>query len=54
MTKSERCNRNGTTGGIADFDRLIDHWVTLDRGWQAVILGLLALLEILLGVQIPW
>ncbi|MFC7074608.1 hypothetical protein ACFQJ7_11315 [Halovenus rubra] len=36
------------------FETLTQWWMTLETGWQAVLLGFLALLVVSLGVPIPW
>ncbi len=35
-------------------DGLTERWMNLESGWQAVLLGLLALVLVHLGVPIPW
>ncbi|WP_255565288.1 hypothetical protein [Saliphagus sp. LR7] len=35
-------------------ETLTQWWMTLESGWQAVLLGFLALLVVSNGVSIPW
>ncbi|WP_256562666.1 hypothetical protein [Halomarina pelagica] len=35
-------------------EALAQWWTTLESGWQAVLLGLFALIVVYLGVPIPW
>lgn len=34
--------------------RMVAGWHALDRGWQAVFLGLLVTAIVKVGIQIPW
>ena len=36
------------------FNMLAQLWMNLESGWQAVLLGLLAVLIISAGIPIPW
>jgi hypothetical protein len=36
------------------YKHLLGWWKNIDDGWQAVLLGGVALLAVMIGVPIPW
>jgi hypothetical protein len=43
------------TASLTDhLSRALSAWSAVERGWQAVALGLVLTAAVLLGVQIPW
>lgn len=57
MTKSDLSSDSSNARNdarLVSSDQILDVWISLDRGWRAVLIGLVVLVMVLSGIEIPW